>query len=86
MPRVALALAFVAVVAAGLPGWCVYVAVGAGIAAVGVGWVACRDRSAGGGARLAGAAAVTVGGLGLAFGAVRIALVLWAIARLGRLV
>jgi hypothetical protein len=83
--HLALALAFVATIAAGLPAPGLYVALGAGIAAVGCGRIAYRRRHAAGGARLAGAAAIAVGAIGALLGAARIVLALAAIHHLERL-
>ncbi len=79
MQRLALACAIGSLVAACLPSPGLYLALGLGLAAIGVGWIAFSRRTAPGAARLLGAAAITVGGLGLALGTVRVALVLLAI-------
>lgn len=79
MQRLALACAVGSLLAAALPSPGLFVALGLGIAAVGTGWVGFSRREAPGAARLVAAAAVTLGGLGLALGAVRVALVLVAI-------
>jgi hypothetical protein len=82
MVRVALVLAFAAMAAAGLPAPGLYVAIGCGIAAIGCGWLGFSRRSAPGASRLAAAAAITVGTVGLLLGAVRVAIVLAAIHRI----
>ena len=79
MQRLALAFALGAVVAAALPSPGLFLALGLGIAAIGAGWAGYAQRSASGGARLAAAAAITIGGLGFALGAVRVVLALAAI-------
>ena len=85
MVRAALLLAFGAVVAAGLPSPGLYLAIGLGIAAIGTGWLAFAERSAPGGARLAAAAAITVGVIGVLLGGVRVVMVLGAIDRIDRM-
>lgn len=85
MPRLALLLAFAGVLAAGLPTPGLYFAIGLGLAAVGYGWLGWKRRDIPGGARLAAAAAVTVGLIALALGALRVALVLAAIGHLDNL-
>lgn len=82
MPRLALLLAFAGVLAAGLPTPGLYFAIGLGLAAVGYGWLGWKRRDIAGGARLAAAAAVTVGLIALVLGGLRVALVLAAIAHL----
>jgi hypothetical protein len=84
MARIALLVASGAVVAAALPSPGLFVAIGLGIAAIGTGWLAFR-RPGPGFARLAGAAAVTVGALGCVLGMLRVALALAAIDHLDRL-
>jgi hypothetical protein len=84
MARIALLVAAGAVVAAALPSPGLFLAIGLGIAAIGTGWLAFR-RPGPGFARLAGAAAVTVGGLGCVLGMLRVALALAAIDHLDRL-
>lgn len=86
MVRIALGLAFGAALAAGLPAPGLYLALGLGIAAIGCGIVAFSRKDAPGRARLAAAAAVTVGAIGLLLGAVRVAIVLAAIGRIDHLV
>jgi hypothetical protein len=81
MTTLALALAFTAVIAAGLAAPGQLVAIGCGIAAIGVGKVAYGRRTASGAARLGGAAAMTVGAIGLTLGIVRVAVILAAISR-----
>ena len=85
MARIALVLAFAAMLAAGLPSPGLYLAVGLGISAIGTGVVAFGRRTAPGGLRLAAAAAITVGSIGMVLGCVRIAVALAAIDRIGRL-
>lgn len=86
MARIALALAFAAMLAAGLPAPGLYLAVGLGISAMGTGLIAFGRRGAPGGLRIAAAAAITVGCLGLLLGAARIAVALAAIDRIGHLI
>ena len=86
MARIALVLAFAAMLAAGLPAPGLYLAVGLGISAIGTGLVGFGRRSAPGAFRLASAAAITVGSLGLLLGAARIFIALAAIDRIGHLV
>lgn len=82
MARVALVLAFAAMAAAGLPSPGLYLAIGLGLAAIGCGWVGFSERTAPGGQRIAGAAAITVGALGFLLGSVRVVMVLAAIDRI----
>lgn len=86
MHRAALGLAICAVVAAvwAAPG--PFVALGAGIAAIGTGWVAYGRREAPGMARLAAAGAITVGGVGLLLGGLRVVVALAAIRHLERMI
>lgn len=79
MQRLALALAIGSVLAVALPSPGLFVALGLGLAAIGTGWVGFSQRTAGGFHRLAAAAAIALGSLGLVLGAARIALVLLAI-------
>ena len=85
MPRLALLLAFIGVLAAGLPSPGLYVAIGCGLGAIGVGWAGWARRDSTGAARLASAAAITVGVIGLVLGALRVALVLAAIDHVDRM-
>jgi len=85
MSRLALTLAFAAMVAAALPSPGLYLAIGLGIAAIGVGWLGYTDRAAPGARRLAAAAALTVGALGLLLGSARVVMTLVAIDRIGRM-
>ncbi|MFT3699838.1 MAG: hypothetical protein QM831_42230 [Kofleriaceae bacterium] len=85
MGRIALVLAFAAMFAAGLPAPGLYVAIGLGIAAMGCGLSRYRRRDLPGAARLVGAAAITVGALGLVLGLVRVVLVLGAIDKIDRM-
>jgi hypothetical protein len=84
--RLALCLAFGAMVAAGVPSPGSYLAIGLGIAAIGVGLVAFRARQAPGAARLAGAMAIAIGVLGVLLGGVRVAIVLAALGHIDRMV
>ena len=86
MTRVALALAFAATVAAGLPSPGLYLAIGLGIAAIGTGRVGYARREAPGAARLACAAAIAAGAIGALLGLARVAMALAAIDRIDRLV
>lgn len=86
MGRLALALGFAAVVAAGLPSPGLYLALGLGIGAIGLGWAAFGRRGAPGSARLAAAAAITVGAIGVLLGGVRIVLILAALGHLDHLI
>jgi hypothetical protein len=79
MQRLALACAIGSLVAAALPTPGLFVALALGIAAIGLGRIGFARRSAPGAARLVSAAAMTLGGLGFALGAVRVVLVLLAI-------
>jgi hypothetical protein len=86
MARLALLLAFGAMAAAGLPSPGLYLAIGGGIGAIGCGWIGFSRRTAPGPSRLAAAAAITIGVAGLLLGAVRVAMVLIALARIDALV
>ena len=85
MSRVALTVAFAAMLAAGLPSPGLYLAIGLGIAAIGCGWLAYSERSAPGARRLAGAAAIMVGVLGVLLGSARVVMTLVAIDRIDRM-
>jgi hypothetical protein len=85
MQRLALALAFGALIAAALPSPGLYLALGFGLGAIGTGWVGYRQRAAPGWVRLAGAAAMTLGMVGVLLGALRVVLVLLAIGHLDRM-
>jgi hypothetical protein len=85
MHRLALALATGAVLAAGWRAPGQYLAIGGGIAAIGTGWIAYRRRGSPGGARLVAAGAITIGGIGLLLGALRIAIAVAALGHLERL-
>jgi len=76
---VALGFAIIAVVSVGVAAPGHLVAIGAGIAAIGLGRIAYRRRTAPGSARLGGAAAITVGTIGLVLGLIRVAIILAAI-------
>jgi len=82
MVRLALVLAFGAALAAGLPAPGLYIALGLGIAAIGCGLVAFGQREAPGAVRIAAAAAVTVGTIGLLLGATRVVIAIAAIDRI----
>ena len=82
MARLALALAFGAMLAAGLPSPGLFSAIGLGIGAIGTGWLGYSRKSAPGASRLASAAAMTVGMLGLLLGSIRVVMVLAAIDRI----
>jgi hypothetical protein len=86
MARIALVLAFGAMLAAGLPAPGLYVALGLGIAAIGTGIAAFGRRAAPGAFRITAAAAITVGTLGVLLGAARVAVALAAIDRIGHLI
>ena len=85
MPHLALGVALCAMVATALPSPGLYAAIGLGIAAIGSGWIGYRSRAQPGFARLAGAAAITVGAMGCVLGILRVALALAAIDRLDRM-
>lgn len=85
MSRLALILAFGAMAAAGLPSPGLYLAIGCGIAAIGCGWLGYSDRPAPGARRLAAAAAITVGALGVLLGSARVVMTLVAIDRIDRM-
>lgn len=84
MARVALVVAAGAVIAAALPSPGLFAAIGLGIAAIGTGWLGYRSPGAGF-ARLAGAAAITLGAVGWLLGTLRVVLALAAIDRIDRL-
>lgn len=85
MPRVAFLLAAGALVAAVTRAPGLYLAIGLGVAAIGVGWAGYRRRDLRGSARLACAAAAGLGGVGFVLGALRVVLVMSAIAHLDKL-
>ncbi len=85
MHRAALALALAAVLAAAWRAPGQYLAIGGGIAAIGTGWIAYGRRGSPGTARIAAAGAITLGGVGLLLGALRVAIALAAIGHLGRM-
>lgn len=85
MVRLGLALACVALVAVALPGRALFVALGAAIAAIGLGISEYGRRELPGRARLGGAAAIALGTLGLALAVTRVAIVLSAIAHVDHL-
>jgi hypothetical protein len=82
MQRLALALAFGAVVAALLPAPAQFLGLGLGIAAIGTGRVVYTRTALPGAVRLTAAGAITVGCIGLALGLARVALTLAAIGRI----
>jgi hypothetical protein len=86
MARLALALGFAALVAAAVPSPGLFLAIGLGTAAIGVGWLGYRRREDRGSMRLVGAAAIAVGAAGCLLGALRVVLVLAAIDHLTRVV
>jgi hypothetical protein len=83
--RVALALAGIALVAVALPAPGHLVALGASIGAIGLGLAEYPRRELPGRVRLAAAAALAVGAVGLALAVVRVAVILSAIAHVDRL-
>ena len=85
MVRIALIAAAGAATCAALPSPGLFAAIGLGIAAIGTGWLGYRRPGEPGFARLAGAAAVTVGAVGCLLGVLRVALALAAIDRVDRL-
>jgi hypothetical protein len=85
MHRLALALAAASLLAAAWHAPGQYIALGAGIGAVGTGWLGYRDRGAPGAARLVAAGAITAGAAGLLLGALRVVLALAAIAHVERM-
>ncbi len=85
MVRLALVLAFGAMLAAGLPSPGLYLAIGLGLGALGVGWMAYARRNAPGISRLAAAAAMAIGVFGIVLGSVRVIMVLAAIDRIDRM-
>ncbi len=72
-------------VAVGLPSPGLFVAIGLGIAAVGSGLHRFGRRDLPGSARLAAAAAVSVGTIGMLLGIARVVMILAAISRIDRL-
>ena len=85
MSRLALTLAFGAMLAAGLPSPGLYLAIGLGIAAIGCGWLGYSQRGAPGARRIVSAAAITVGALGVLLGSARVVMTLVAIDRIDRM-
>ncbi len=71
MPLSALTCALVALIACCLPGVGLFVAMGAGIAGLGLGWIGFSRRRSSGASRLLGAAAMAVAGLAVVLAAVR---------------
>lgn len=82
MPVSALVCAVVALAACSLPGVGLFVAMGAGLASVGLGWIGFRRRRAPGPSRLLAATALALGGLALTFAAVRYTVTLVALSQL----
>jgi hypothetical protein len=82
VPLVALACAVTALVACALPGAGMFVAIGAGIAGVGLGRIGARRRQAPGARRLLAATAAAIAGLALVLALARYALTLVALSRL----
>jgi heme A synthase len=85
MAYVALLAALGGLASAALPSPGLFLAIGLGMVAIGVGWVAYRRSSDPGSLRLAGAAAVAIGAIGAVFGVLRVALALAAIDHLDRM-
>jgi hypothetical protein len=85
MAHVALVIALGAVIAAAVPSPGLFLAIGLGIAAIGTGWLGYRRAGDPGFIRLAGAAAITVGGIAALLGMLRVALALAALDHLDRL-
>jgi hypothetical protein len=85
MVRLALVLAFSAMLAAGLPSPGLYASIGLGIGAIGTGYLGFSRRTSPGAQRLAAAAAMAVGTLGVLLGTVRVVMVLAAIDRIDRM-
>lgn len=86
MQRLSLVLALGAVVAAALPSPGLYLALGLGVGAIGTGWVGFRDRGAAGLHRIGGAAAITLGGIAVVLGGLRVGLALAAIDHIDHLI
>jgi len=85
MAYVALLAALGGLLAAASPSPGLFVAIGLGSSAIGLGWVAYRRSGDPGLRRLVGAAAVAVGVAGGLFGVLRVALALAALDHLDRL-
>jgi hypothetical protein len=85
MVRVALVFALAGLAAAAVPAPGLYLAIGLGIAAIGLGWLGWRRRDVPGPARIGAAAAMTLGGAAFALGALRVAMVLVAIEHVQRM-
>jgi hypothetical protein len=83
--RLALCLAFGAMVAAGVPSPGLYLAIGLGVAAIGIGLVVFRRRETPGATRLAGVTAIAIGSLGVLLGGARVAIVLAALGHIDRM-
>lgn len=78
----ALVCAVVALAACSLPGLGLFVAMGTGLAAVGLGWIGFRRRRAAGPTRLLAVTALALGGLALTLAAVRYTVTLVALSQL----
>jgi hypothetical protein len=85
MSRAALVLGLGAVVAAALPAPGLFLAIGLGLAAIGLGWVGFRRVGDPGFTRLAGAAAIAVGAMACVLGSLRVVLAIAAIDHLDRM-
>ncbi len=85
MQRLALALALGALMAAALPTPGLFLALGFGLGAIGTGLVGYRQKAATGFSRLAGAAAIAIGTVGLLLGTVRVVLALAALRHIDRM-
>jgi hypothetical protein len=82
VPVSAIACAVLALIACCLPGVGLFVAMGAGSAGIGLGWIGFARRRAPGASRLLGAAAMAVAGLALILAAVRYTVTLMALSQL----
>ncbi len=82
MPVFALVCAVVALAACSLPGVGLFVAMGTGVASVGLGWIGFTRRRAPGPRRLLAATALALGGLALLLAAARYAVTLIALSQL----
>lgn len=86
MAPTALLAAIGAVLAAALPAPGLFVAIGLGITAIGLGWIGYGRTGDPGFRRLAGAAAIALGAVGCVLGALRVALALAAIDHIDRMI
>lgn len=82
VPVSALVCAVVALVACVLPGLGLFVAIGAGVAGVGLGWIGFARRGASGPNRLLAATALAIASLALVLAAVRYTVTLVALSQL----